>query len=228
MSPSPTSSVRPRPRTFARYGAGVVAGLASFALVGCGSEESSAPAATSAPATSSAAAPPPSSSPENSADSSAAPASPSASAATDDSRRALLAAVATAQDELSGVTVVSVEQDDESGRTVWQVGVVTRDGDEQDVDVSADGSEVVRTERVDRQDAADRRENRALVDDAEVDVRDAVEALPGSVDGGTVDQLELDRDRDRVVWEADVLDTDRREHEIRIDARSGDVLSDRT
>jgi len=138
--------------------------------------------------------------------------------------------VATAADELLGTTVVSVEQDDESGQTVWQVGVVTRDGDEQDVDVSADGSEVVRTERVDRQDVADRRENRALVDDAEVDVRDAVEAFPGSVDGGTVDQLELDRDRDRgrVVWEADVLDTDRREHEIRIDARSGDVLSDRT
>ncbi|SDU92931.1 Peptidase propeptide and YPEB domain-containing protein [Microlunatus sagamiharensis] len=225
MSPAPTSLVRARPRTLARYGAGVVAGLASFALVGCGSEETPVPAASSAPATTSAAAPPP----ETSAPASASPsASASASSGADGNRQALLAAVATAQDQLSGTTVVSVEQDDESGQTVWQVGVVTRDGDEQDVDVSADGSEVVRTERVDRQDEADRRENRALVDDAEVDVTDAVEALPGSVDGGTVDQLELDRDRGSVVWEADVLDTDRREHEIRIDARSGDVLSDRT
>lgn len=216
-SPLVRSHARPR-ATLARRGAAAVAGFAALGLVGCGADETETPAP--APASSV-----PAASPGATASESAAPSvTPSAAGNAD----ALVAAGRTALAAVSGTTLVSIETDTDDGTTVWEVTLVNGDGDEQDLDVSADGGDVVRTSALDRQDAGDRRENRALADGARLDVAQAVAALPDTVAGGTVSELKLDTDRGRVVWDAEVRDSSDREHEVTVDASSGDVIRDRT
>ncbi|MGX9228805.1 PepSY domain-containing protein [Streptomyces albus] len=52
--------------------------------------------------------------------------------------------------------------------------------------------------------------------------RAVLKAVPG-----TVTELELDTERDRLVWEADVLGKDAKWHEVKIDAVKGGVVTNR-
>ncbi|GAB2572521.1 PepSY domain-containing protein [Microlunatus antarcticus] len=215
-SPLVRSHVRPL-----RRGAVTVAGLAAFALVGCGADTTESPATAPAPSSSTSAPPPP-------ADSAAPSSTPSATASsTAGNGAALVAAGKTAVAEVSGSTLVSIETDTDGGTTVWEVQLVNGDGDEQDVDVSADGASVVRTSALDRQDAGDRRENLARVAGAKLDYAAAVDALPSTVAGGTISELKLDTDRGRVVWDAEVRAAGGGEREVTLDAGTGDVIQDR-
>jgi uncharacterized membrane protein YkoI len=138
------------------------------------------------------------------------------------SNDALQAAAAIARDAVGSGTVISIEQ--EQNGSAWEVLVVTDDGAEHEVHTDADGANVEGTPRTDDSDAEDTAENKRFVDAAELDVNDAATRLTDTV-AGTVTELGLDDHAGTVVWEGDVRDTAGAKHSIRIDAGSGDVVT---
>lgn len=138
------------------------------------------------------------------------------------SNDALQAAAATARDAVGSGTVISIEQ--EQNGSAWEVLVVTEDGAEHEVHTDADGTNVEGTPRTDDSDAEDTAENKRFVGAAELDVNDAATRLTDTV-AGTVTELGLDDHAGTVVWEGDVRDTAGAKHSIRIDAGSGDVVT---
>ncbi|PZE33965.1 metallopeptidase [Curtobacterium sp. MCSS17_006] len=150
--------------------------------------------------------------------------SSSSGSASAGSNKALLAAVATARGEVGSGTVISVEQ--EQGASAYEVLVVTKDGTEHEVHTNADGSAVAGTPQTEAADADDKAEHERFVAAADLSVKQAVDALQ-DLHAGTVTELGLDDHVGTVVWEGDVLDSSGTKHSVRIDAGSGDVVTDR-
>ncbi len=148
----------------------------------------------------------------------------SSGSASSGSNKALLAAVATARGEVGSGTVISVEQ--EQGASAYEVLVVTKDGTEHEVHTNADGSAVAGTPQTEAADADDKAEHERFVAAADLSVKQAVDALQ-DLHAGTVTELGLDDHVGTVVWEGDVLDSSGTKHSVRIDAGSGDVVTDR-
>ncbi|WP_139196569.1 MULTISPECIES: PepSY domain-containing protein [unclassified Curtobacterium] len=140
------------------------------------------------------------------------------------SNTALLAAVATARGEVGSGTVISVEQ--EQGASAYEVLVVTKDGTEHEVHTNADGTSVAGTPQTEAADADDKAEHERFVAAADLSVKQAVDAFQ-DLHAGTVTELGLDDHVGTVVWEGDVLDSSGTKHSVRIDAGSGDVVTDR-
>jgi len=135
---------------------------------------------------------------------------------------ALAAAVETAIAAVPGSALLSVDQ--EAGGTSWEVVVAEQDGREHEVHTGADGSAVTAGPVADSDDADDLAENAALLQAARVSPSDAASAMTGAV-AGTITELGLDEDRGTVVWEGDVVDAQGVTHSVRVDAGSGDVVS---
>lgn len=140
-------------------------------------------------------------------------------------QEALLQAGETGLGAVDNSTVFTIEE--ESGGNRWEVKVVTPDGEEYELDTSADGATVVSGPRREREDADDRADNRRRMNEAELDFRAAVPAITEVV-AGRITELDLDSERGKTAWEADVIDGDGVKHEVSIDAASGDVLSHET
>ncbi len=149
-------------------------------------------------------------------------ASASGAATTAASNGALLAAVATARDAVGSGTVISVER--EQNGAAWEVLVVTSDQAEHEVHTNAGGTATTGDPVTDDSDADDRAEHQRFVDAATIDVRDAAARLTDEV-SGAVTELGLDDHAGTVVWEGDVRDDSGTKHSIRIDAGSGDVVT---
>lgn len=137
--------------------------------------------------------------------------------------KSLAAAAATAREAVGSGTVTSIEQ--EAGGTSWEVLVVTAGGDEQEVHVAADGDRTTAGPTKETADAEDRTENERFVGAADLSVSEAASRLTRAV-AGTVTELGLDDHAGAVVWEGDVTDASGTTHSIRIDAGSGEVVSD--
>jgi len=161
----------------------------------------------------------------------AAPAAPAASApsvASGDSSSAatgndaLPTAAATARKAVGSGTVTAIEQ--EAGGTSWEVLVVTADGREQEVHVDADGRRTTAGPTKETSDADDVAEAKRFVGAADLSVAQAASALTKTV-SGTVTELGLDDHAGAVVWEGDVRDASGTKHSIRIDAGSGEVVT---
>lgn len=183
--------------------------VGALALAGCSSDDDdrddvAAPAA-SAPAAS--------------APSVASDGSSSAATAGND---ALPTAAATARKAVGSGTVTAIEQ--EAGGTSWEVLVVTADGREQEVHVDADGRRTTAGPTKETSDADDVAEAKRFVGAADLSVAQAASALTKAV-SGTVTELGLDDHAGAVVWEGDVLDASGTKHSIRIDAGSGEVVT---
>lgn len=148
----------------------------------------------------------------------------SSGSASSGSNKALLAAVATARGEVGSGTVISVEQ--EQGASAYEVLVVTKDGTEHEVHTDADGAAVAGTPQTEAADADDKAEHERFVAAADLSVKQAVDAFQ-DLHAGTVTELGLDDHVGTVVWEGDVLDSSGTKHSVRIDAGSGDVVTDR-
>ncbi|WIB31720.1 PepSY domain-containing protein [Curtobacterium sp. MCSS17_005] len=140
------------------------------------------------------------------------------------SNKTLLAAVATARGEVGSGTVISVER--EQGASAYEVLVVTKDGTEHEVHTNADGTSVAGTPQTEAADADDKAEHERFVAAADLSVKQAVDAFQ-DLHAGTVTELGLDDHVGTVVWEGDVLDSSGTKHSVRIDAGSGDVVTDR-
>ncbi|QQD75182.1 PepSY domain-containing protein [Curtobacterium sp. YC1] len=140
------------------------------------------------------------------------------------SNEALLAAVATARGEVGSGTVMSAEH--EQGGSAYEVLVVTKDGTEHEVHTNADGTAVAGTPQTEAADADDTAEHERLVAGADLSVQQAVDALR-DLHTGTVTEIGLDDHAGAVVWEGDVLESSGTKQSVRIDAGSGDVVTDR-
>lgn len=95
-------------------------------------------------------------------------------------------------------------------------------GGADDRKVSADRSAGTTGERTTTEGKAEGKADRLTLDEA---VGAALKAVPGTVTGAELD--DDDDDRDRTVWELDVFGSDKVWHDVTVDARNGEVLSDR-
>ncbi len=200
-------------------------------LVGCSSPDaptgapepattatSGAPSAESSPMTT------PSASARASASASeSASASPSASSDTEAAdNSALLAAGRLGAREVKG-TVSSIES--EAGG--WEVHIVTSNGLEQQLRTNASGEKVVagpaEDPADDPADAGNRAENQQFAK-ITTSYREAVRAIEREVDGATINELSLDRDLDRTLWEADVT-AGSEQRSVQLNANNGRVVS---
>lgn len=142
--------------------------------------------------------------------------SPSASVAPEHRTAAGLLAIATAEKKAGG-TAYAIDDPDRDN--TWEVDVATGTISVE-VEVSADGTEVVRTQEDDL-DADDRR---ALAD-ATVSITQAVERTVAT-SGGALDDAELDEDDGRYHWSVTVL-VDGAETDYRVGTQDGKVVQER-
>ncbi|MFD6136647.1 hypothetical protein [Isoptericola sp. NPDC060257] len=142
--------------------------------------------------------------------------SPSASAAPEHRTAAGLLAIATAEKKAGG-TAYAIDDPDRDN--TWEVDVATGTISVE-VEVSADGTEVVRTQEDDL-DADDRR---ALAD-ATVSITRAIERTVAK-SGGDLDDAELDEDDGRYHWSVTVL-VDGVETDYRVGTQDGKVVQER-
>ena len=142
--------------------------------------------------------------------------SPSAPMAPEHRTAAGLLAIATAEKKAGG-TAYAIDDPDRDN--TWEVDVATGTISVE-VEVSADGTEVVRTQEDDL-DADDRR---ALAD-ATVSITQAVERTVAK-SGGALDDAELDEDDGRHHWSVTVL-VDGAETDYRVGTLDGKVVQER-
>ncbi len=115
-----------------------------------------------------------------------------------------------------GDVVVELSRDREGGVEVWEVGVLRADGSGVELHLDAHSGEVLRERAMDLD--AEQRSAPA------VSAHDAIDAALTAVPG-TIDELDLDSEGSRIVWEAQVDADDGGRFELRIDAATGEVLS---
>lgn len=206
--------------------------ICSGLLVGCGGEPGDAPSKPSASRIPGSAAPstpgvPSPSSGPTSTPTAESTGEPTGAPSDNESVRRLATAGATAVGAVDGATVISIERDDNR----WEVELADSAGDEHDVTVSADGSEVQSGPRKDEQDGDDRGKNLRRVADAKLDFAAAAEAAVGKVPDAEVDDVSLDNHRDGsgpTVWDVNLRGADGQEHDLVIDAGDGSVLEHET
>ncbi|HVK34091.1 MAG TPA: hypothetical protein VM428_00380 [Microlunatus sp.] len=102
---------------------------------------------------------------------------------------------------------------------------MTSDGGEQQLRTDAAGTEVIAGPTDDRPDADDRADNKEFAG-VDVDCSEAVSAIEKEIAGGQINELSLDIESRRAVWEADVS-TGTEQRSVQIDAGTGDVVSNR-
>ncbi|GAA2494069.1 PepSY domain-containing protein [Streptomyces longisporus] len=127
----------------------------------------------------------------------------------------------TARKSVAG-TVTSVDLEGQQGKAVWKVDVVTDKGVEHEVTVNAADGKVTGS-RVDQDD--DRDGDATPAGPARTDLGRAVDASLGKVPG-TVTSAEFEDDHGRTAaWQVDVTDAKGTEHEVTVDAGSGEVTA---
>ncbi|MDT0428940.1 PepSY domain-containing protein [Streptomyces salyersiae] len=115
------------------------------------------------------------------------------------------------------------DDDDDGGRTVWELDVYGTDKAWHDVTVDAGSAKVLSARDDDDNDARDRHAPRS----AAVSLKAAVDAATGA-HPGTVTSVDLDDDEDEPLrWEVDVTAEDGARYDLNVDARTGKVTVDR-
>ncbi len=132
-------------------------------------------------------------------------------------------AAAAAVKAVDGSSLLTIET--EQGRTVWEATVVTSDGTEHEMLISAEDGELVDGPSTRVDDADDKAENRRRVASAEVGYTAAAESVREAVPDARLMELNLDTFEDRVTaWEGDLHGDNGVRWSVKIDARNGDVL----
>ncbi|MFG1695603.1 PepSY domain-containing protein [Nonomuraea sp. NPDC049309] len=139
----------------------------------------------------------------------------SAEQSLEDLKQAGQAAVAA----VPGSKVISMETEENGSR--WEIQVVSEDGTEYELDV--EGGKVVTGPTIEQDDADDKAELRDRVAAAKLDYAQAADKIATAVPEGRITELALDDERDKTVWESDVVTTDGTKHEVTVDAVTGDV-----
>jgi hypothetical protein len=109
----------------------------------------------------------------------------------------------------------------------WRVLVSTPDGTNQSMDVSSDGVTLMVGPTPTNESEADKAQNRARVQAARVDYRAAAEKILATIAGASISELSLGDGNGTTVWQAVAWDTYIVEHQVTIDAVSGDVIANK-
>ena len=132
----------------------------------------------------------------------------------------------TALAQISGSTLISIET--ERNGAAWEVQLVTSDGTEQEMELSADGTQMVTGPVTKNEDIADKTKHLDRINAAKLDFAEAAQKILSAVPNGNITELDLDSEQGTTVWEADVMDEANIKHSVQIDAASGEVLSNST
>ena len=222
MSKNRETSPSESPRAVARWRGSrqlvAVSAVTMLALAGCSGTGSDAesPSASSPDATSS-------SQPAMSESSDAGAGAEASSSASDSQGVSLEDAGDAALKEVPDSTVISLET--ENNETQWEVQVVTSDGTEHEVIISAEDGSVVGSPTEENDDAQDKKKHQQRVDAATVDFKEAAAKFRDAVPEARITELGLDDEHGTTVWEGDLIDGDGAKHEVQIDAGSGDVIT---
>lgn len=201
------------------------AALAAVTLAGCSGGDAGGSATTvpaASPPSSAAAVP----SSQSMAPSSGGSSSPTGQATPESGAAALLEAARTALAQLPDSTLISIET--ERNGTAWEVQLITADGTEQEMELSADGTEVVTQAVAKNEDIADKSKHLDRLKASKLNYEEAVQKILPAVPNGNITELNLDSEQGITVWEADVVDESNVKHSVQIDAASGAVLRNST
>ena len=130
-----------------------------------------------------------------------------------------LRAIRLATAAVDGGRVFDMELDRERGRLLWEVDVASS-GKDHDVKLNARSGKVVRV-KVDRTPDQGMR----LLKVAKVRAAKAVRTATAAVKRADLQAIELERWRGRVVWEAELTTASGTEYDVKVNARSGKVVS---
>ncbi|MFJ3323100.1 PepSY domain-containing protein [Streptomyces griseus] len=155
-----------------------------------------------------------------------------APAAAKSTRITLDQAVAAALKSVPG-TVTEAELDDDDdhdGRAVWELDVRSSGGTWHDVTVDATTGKVLKT-RDDDNDDRDRHAPRSAAVTLNQAAAAALKTAPGTITSIDLDDDDDDDDNggrgDVLRWDVDITGKDGRQHELRVDAKTGKVTVDR-
>lgn len=190
-------------------------GLGATALLvftACGSNNEPAPAETTTVTASSSAE---GSSASSSASKSSSASSEAAAKSTGDD--AVFMAIDAIEKKYPNGAIISIDREDDDTRYKFTV----IDG-ENDIEVHVNQKNEITEEETERADSEDVQE----VADSKVIARDALETAVGQADSQSVDDVELNRDLGRLVWEIDFDQENGQDgQQVHVDAASGDVIS---
>ncbi|MDX5573218.1 PepSY domain-containing protein [Streptomyces sp. ID01-9D] len=156
-----------------------------------------------------------------------------APAAAKNTRITLDQAVAAALKSVPGtVTEAELDDDDDDhdGRAVWELDVRGSDSTWHDVTVDATTGKVLKT-RDDDNDDRDRHAPRSAAVTLNQAAAAALKTAPGTITSIDLDDDDDDDDNggrgDVLRWDVDITGKDGRQHELRVDAKTGKVTVDR-
>jgi hypothetical protein len=139
--------------------------------------------------------------------------------------RTLLLAGASAVAAVPSGTLTFIRNSDENGS--YRVLVATPDGTEQSMDVSTDGLTVMVGPTQKNESDADKAQTRARVQAARLDYRAAVDKVLAVVHDGSITELSLTDSNGTTVWQAVSWDLEIVEHNVTINAVSGDLIANK-
>ena len=133
------------------------------------------------------------------------------------------AAIKIALEQIPG-TVEEVELEDENGTIVYEIEIRAEDGTEQEVEIDATTGEVVKVEAEDDEEEGDDEQSQAeLAKQAKVTEEAAIETALGQVPG-TVEEIKLEVEDGKIVYDIDVIAEDGTKQEVKVDATTGKVV----
>lgn len=141
----------------------------------------------------------------------------------------LLRAAATAVAKAPDTTLTFIESETDDAGT-WKVRLTSPDGTEQQLKIGVDGITVLVGPTLNNDSAADKEKRRALLHGAQaaqLDYRTAVDKMLAAVPNGSITELKLTGTDATTDWEAQVWDTYLVEHEVTVNAVSGDLVANK-
>ncbi|MGW0779481.1 PepSY domain-containing protein [Streptomyces sp. NPDC002913] len=135
-------------------------------------------------------------------------------------------AVGAALKAVPGTVTEAELDDDDDSRTVWELDVYGSDKVWHDVTVDASTGTVLSDRDDDGNDDRDRHAPRSAAVSLDAAVKAALGAQPGTVTSVDLDDDDDDDRRGALRWDVDVAGKDGKEHELRVDAKSGKVAVD--
>ncbi|MFG2920222.1 PepSY domain-containing protein [Streptomyces sp. NPDC048305] len=136
-------------------------------------------------------------------------------------------AVSAASKAVPGTVTEAELDDDDDSRTVWELDVYGSDKVWHDVTVDASTGKVLSHRADDDNDDRDRHAPRSAGVALDAAVKAALAQQSGTVTAVDLDDDDDDDRRGALRWDVDVTGKDGKEHELRVDAKSGAVTVDR-
>ncbi|MBL1286174.1 PepSY domain-containing protein [Streptomyces sp. NPDC057067] len=118
------------------------------------------------------------------------------------------------------------DDDDDGGRTVWELDVYGADKVWHDVTVDAGSGKVLSDREDDDNGDRDRHAPRSAAVSLDAALKAALGAQPGTVTSVGLDDDDDDGRRGTPRWDVDITGKDGKQHELRVDAKSGKVTVD--